>query len=108
MRAVVGPEAVLDVVCVPVVHRLPTGISKLAAHRRNALAALDVELDRPLPLLESVSHETSKPRTQVRIFVATPRCQWNRGRFTLREILHREVLVDGVPGNLELPGYLGD
>lgn len=57
VRAVVGSEAVLDVVCVPVVHRLPTGISKLAAHRRNALAALDVELDRPLPLLESVSHE---------------------------------------------------
>ena len=30
-----------------------------------------------------------------------------RGR-PLREVLHREVLVDGVPGNLELPGYLGD
>lgn len=31
-----------------------------------------------------------------------------RGGRPLREVVHREVLVDGVPGNLELPGYLGD
>lgn len=57
VRAVVWPEAVLDVVRVPVAHRLPTRMPKLAAHRRNALAALDAELDRPLPLFESASDE---------------------------------------------------
>lgn len=51
----------------------------------------------------SSSQLSMSGRVAVQRAHAAPR----RGRL-LRQVVHRKILVDGVAGNLELPGYLGD
>ena len=52
--------------------------------------------------MKTVSYQTQRP-----VSVEHAGLGARRGR-PLREVLHREVFVDGVLGNLELPGYLGN